>query len=75
VSVLSDISGPQALKAFRKAGWIATRQSGSHVSLAKAGERELIVIPVHGARPLKRGLLLAAIRKAGLTPDEFRRLL
>ena len=43
--------------------------------LAKEGVRELIVIPVHGGRPVKRGLLLAAIRIAALTPEEFRALL
>jgi predicted RNA binding protein YcfA (HicA-like mRNA interferase family) len=48
------------------------RQSGSHVSLAKHGVPDLIVIPVHGGRAVKRGLLLAAIRTAGLTPHEFR---
>jgi hypothetical protein len=45
------------------------------VVLAKEGVRELIVLPVHGRRALKRGLLLAAIRTAGLTLEEFRDLL
>ncbi|MGA7862198.1 MAG: type II toxin-antitoxin system HicA family toxin [Thermoplasmata archaeon] len=75
MTVLADVSGPEAIKAFRRAGWIVQRQSGSHVSLAKEGVRELIVIPVHGGRSLKRGLLLAAIRTSGLTPEEFRKLL
>ncbi len=75
MSSLADVSGPEAIKAFRRAGWVVQRQSGSHVSLAKEGVRDLIVIPVHGNRAVKRGLLLAAIRTAALTPDEFRELL
>ena len=75
MSVLADVSGPAAIKAFRRVGWIVQRQSGSHVVLAKEGVRELIVIPVHRGRALKRGLLLAAIRAAGLTPEEFLELL
>ncbi|MGA7923823.1 MAG: type II toxin-antitoxin system HicA family toxin [Thermoplasmata archaeon] len=75
MSVLADVSGPEAIKALRRAGWVVQRQSGSHVVLAREGVQELIVIPVHGGRALKRGLLLAALRSAGLTTEEFRRLL
>ncbi|MFZ0891209.1 MAG: type II toxin-antitoxin system HicA family toxin [Thermoplasmata archaeon] len=75
MSVLADVSGLEAVKAFRRAGWVVQRQTGSHVVLAKEGVDELIVIPVHGGRAVKRGLLLAALRSAGLTPEEFRRLL
>lgn len=75
MSVLADVSGPEAIKAFRKAGAFVQRQSGSHVVLAKEGVRELIVIPVHGGRAVKRGLLIAAIRCAGLTTEEFSALL
>jgi predicted RNA binding protein YcfA (HicA-like mRNA interferase family) len=75
VSVLADVTGPEAVKAFRKAGWSVQRQAGSHGALAKEGVRELIVVPVHVGRALKRGLLLGAIRTAGRTIEEFRGLL
>ncbi|MCI4323529.1 MAG: type II toxin-antitoxin system HicA family toxin [Thermoplasmata archaeon] len=75
MSVLADVSGPEAIKAFRRAAWRIQRRSGSHVVLLKEGIRKAIVVPVHGGKPIKRGLLLAAIRVAGLPPDEIRDLL
>jgi predicted RNA binding protein YcfA (HicA-like mRNA interferase family) len=75
VAILADVSGPEVIKAFRRAGWRVHRQSGSHAVLLKEGVREAIVIREQGGRPVQRGLLLAAIRIAGLTAEEFRELL
>lgn len=72
---LPVITGYDAIKALRKAGFIATRQRGSHVRLAKIedGKTLKITVPVHGA--LKKGTLNRIIKDAGLTLDEFLRLL
>ncbi|MBE3097224.1 MAG: type II toxin-antitoxin system HicA family toxin [Acidobacteria bacterium] len=48
------------------------RQKGSHVILRKAGKPNL-VIPMH--RMVAPFLLLSQVRRAGLTEDEFLRLL
>ncbi|MGI0156044.1 MAG: type II toxin-antitoxin system HicA family toxin [Thermoplasmata archaeon] len=73
MAVLTDVSGREAVRAFQRAGWMVLRQKGSHVIMGKSGERTRIVIPMHDA--LKRGLLLARIKDAGLTPEEFLKLL
>jgi predicted RNA binding protein YcfA (HicA-like mRNA interferase family) len=39
------------------------------------GTRQTIPVPVHGSKPLRTGTLRAIIRDAGLTVEEFRRLL
>jgi predicted RNA binding protein YcfA (HicA-like mRNA interferase family) len=39
MSRLPVCSGGDAVKVFHKAGWIRARQSGSHISLKKAGEK------------------------------------
>lgn len=70
---LPVISGPEAVKALQRAGFIVRRQSGSHVVLT-SGERT-ISVPVHGGRDLKPGTLRSIIRDAGLTADDLRRLL
>jgi predicted RNA binding protein YcfA (HicA-like mRNA interferase family) len=67
------VSGDEAIRAFRRAGWSQVSQAGDHVTLDKAGARFLITIPRH--KELSRGVLRDAIRKAGLTVDEFRKLL
>jgi predicted RNA binding protein YcfA (HicA-like mRNA interferase family) len=70
---LPVVSGREAVRAFQKAGWRRVSQVGDHVTLDRDGARYLITIPLH--RELAKGLLRDAIRKAGMTVDEFRRLL
>ena len=65
------ISGIEAIKRLKRAGFIATRQKGSHVRLEKyTGEKTIkITVPVHGE--LKKGTLNKIIKDAGLTLEEF----
>jgi len=70
---LPIISGVEAIKAFSKAGWIPNRQVGSHVVLRKEGSRITLSVPKH--RELKPGLLRDLIKAAGLTVEEFEKLL
>ena len=70
---LADISGKEAVKAFRKAGWEQIGQVGSHVVMRKANVRVNLSIPQH--KELSVGTLRALIRNAGLTVDEFLSLL
>ena len=70
---LPRISGKEAVRAFERAGWKVARQRGSHVVLSKPGSILTLSIPQH--RVLGPGLLRDQIRKAGLTVDEFRKLL
>lgn len=66
---LPRISGEQAVRAFVKAGWIISRQQGSHVVLTKPGAILTLSIPLH--RELGPGLLRDQLRKAGMTVDEL----
>lgn len=66
-------SGEEAIRAFVRAGWRVARQKGSHVSLVKQGNPNVLTVPLH--EELDRGLMRGLIRKAGLTVEEFCRLL
>ena len=70
---LANISGKEAAKAFRKAGWQTIGQVGSHLVLVKPGVRVNLSIPQH--KELSLGTLRALIRNAGLSVDEFLKLL
>jgi len=74
---LPTASGKQTIKALSKIGFIIISQKGSHIKLLKRinGDTIQIVIPVHGNKPLKMGLLSAVIKDAGLTNEEFAKLL
>jgi len=54
-----------------KAGFDAARQRGSHIILIK----DEYIVPVPKHREIKRGLLLEIIAEAGLTREEFLKLL
>jgi len=70
---LTNISGKEAAKAFREAGWAAMGRVGSHLVMVKPGLRVNLCVPQH--KELSVGTLRALIRNAGMTVDEFLALL
>ena len=69
---LADISGNEAVKAFKKAGYSHVHTSGDHAILQKVGSPTLS-IPLH--KEVARFLLKSQVKRAGLTEDEFIKLL
>jgi len=65
------ISGQECVKALQRAGFKVEDQRGSHIRL-KAGSRR-VTVPNH--KELDRGTLKSIIRQAGLTQDDFVKLL
>ena len=72
---LPVISGEKAIKAFLNAGFVKVRQRGSHVRLEKIEGNDIIKLTVPLHNPMKRGTLSRLIKDAGLTIDEFVKLL
>jgi predicted RNA binding protein YcfA (HicA-like mRNA interferase family) len=70
---LANISGKEAVKAFQRAGWQSIGQVGSHLVMIKSGVRVNLSIPQH--KELSVGTLRALIRSAGMTVEEFLKLL
>jgi len=70
---ISNLKPERVVKAFQRTGWTLRGKRGSHVKLTKQGSPVILSIPVHKARPIKKGLLLNQIKKAGLTEQEFLR--
>jgi predicted RNA binding protein YcfA (HicA-like mRNA interferase family) len=71
LSKLPLLSWREVVKALRKAGFQIERQRGSHLILVK----DELIVPVPKQKQLKRGLLMAIIEEAGLTKEEFQKLL
>jgi len=67
---LHGLSARRTIRAFQRAGWRVARRKGSHVHLVKDGNPNILTIPVH-SKPLKRGLSLKLIERAGLTAEKF----
>jgi len=70
-SKLPIVSGREAVRAFERAGFVQLpgRGKGSHMAVWRENPPALLTIPDH--RELKRGLLRALIRKAGMSVDDF----
>jgi predicted RNA binding protein YcfA (HicA-like mRNA interferase family) len=72
MSGLPRISGRECVRALEKVGFNRIRQQGSHIILRRSEPFAQVVVPDHDE--LDRGTLRAIIRQAGLSVDEFIRL-
>jgi predicted RNA binding protein YcfA (HicA-like mRNA interferase family) len=74
MSKLPILSGRKLVKILAKIGFIVHHQKGSHIVLRlNKPPYTRIVVPDH--REIKKGLLIAIIKQAGLTKEEFMRLM
>ena len=62
-----DISGAQTLRALERLGFSITRQTGSHVRLARGTLR--VTVPMH--RNLVAGTLQSILRQSGISLEDF----
>lgn len=70
---LPSVPGNTVVKALRKVGFTINRWHGSHVIMERWGE--IIPVPCHKGKSVKKGTLRGIIKDAGLTVNEFNNLL
>ena len=75
MSRLPVVSSEQLVTALNKVGFVFIRQKGSHIRLEKQTDKGIIKLTVPRHRMIKRGTLREIIKDAGLTVDEFNKLL
>ena len=71
---LPTVTSRQMVRVLERAGYVIDHQTGSHIVMIHKDDNTRIVVPWHN-RDLGRGLTLRIIKSAGLTRDEFTRLL
>ncbi len=69
-----SVSGIEVIKRLKKAGFVGTRQVGSHARLEKSLPDKIIKLTVPLRVELKKGTLHRIIKDASLTLDEFEEL-
>jgi len=69
----TDLSGRQVQAALERAGFVFRRQTGSHMILRRDNPYARVVVPDH--RVIRQGTLRRILADAGITIDEFMRLL
>jgi mRNA interferase HicA len=71
---LPTLHARKIIQALEKAGFVFDRQTGSHFILRHPITRQTTCVPKHG-KDVKRNLMKEILQQAGLTEEEFRRLL
>ena len=72
---LPIVKPKEAIAALRKAGYEILRQTGSHVHLQHPERPGLVTVPVHKKDLLPKTLKTIIEKQAGLSVEEFIRLL
>jgi len=71
---LRPVKAERLIKVLVNVGFKPVRHRGSHVIL-RYDDGRVTVVPVHGGEEIGRGLLPRILRDAGLTREDFSRLL
>ena len=74
MSRLPTITPRKAVAALQRAGFVETHQKGSHRYFWHPGRRRLTSVPMH-TKDLKRPTMKEILKQAGLSEDEFHKLL
>lgn len=69
------ISGEKLIKALKKDNFILNRIRGSHHILIHKEKQVTVSVPFHKGKTLGKGITLAIIKDAGLTIEDFLKLL
>jgi predicted RNA binding protein YcfA (HicA-like mRNA interferase family) len=65
------VSGKRMCRILEEHGWKCVRIKGSHHAFQKPGHPITIIIPVHGNRDLKPGILRAIMKDAALSEGDL----
>jgi len=66
---MRSISGKELAKLVVSHGWKLMRINGNHHIYKKEGSIVRLSIPIHGNKPMRRGLLLHLLKMADLTEE------
>ncbi|MBI4312468.1 MAG: type II toxin-antitoxin system HicA family toxin [Chloroflexi bacterium] len=72
---LPALKARDILAALRKAGFEIDHISGSHYILRHPSRPNRVTVPYHGPEDVKRAVVRTIVEQAGLTEEEFRKLL
>jgi predicted RNA binding protein YcfA (HicA-like mRNA interferase family) len=69
---VTQVSGREPAQIIQRRGWTLARVHGSHHVFTMAGGRErIVIIPIHGNQPLKKGVLRSVMKIAGLQENDL----
>jgi predicted RNA binding protein YcfA (HicA-like mRNA interferase family) len=72
---LPALRARELVRFLERAGFVAWRQKGSHLTMYRAADRRALTVPVHFRKTIPKGTLHAIIKQAGFTTDQFAQLI
>lgn len=69
----ADLKPERVIRALERAARENLGRFGKHFKMKREGNPNVLSIPVHKGRALKKGLALTSIKLAGMDWDEFER--
>jgi predicted RNA binding protein YcfA (HicA-like mRNA interferase family) len=63
---MKAVSGKEKCRILERNGWELFKTSGSHHKYGKIGNPAILIIPIHGNKPLRIGILSKILKDAGL---------
>jgi predicted RNA binding protein YcfA (HicA-like mRNA interferase family) len=68
---MKSVTGKEFARILEWHGWSLLRVQGSHHIYGRFGNDVRLSVPIHGNKPLKKGLLRHLMKLAGLTEDDL----
>ena len=72
---LPVVTAAQVVRALHRDGWHDDHQRGSHRYLLHPTKPNRVTVPMHKGKDLPSGMVARILKDAGLTVEEFGRLL
>ncbi|WP_342084866.1 type II toxin-antitoxin system HicA family toxin [Dyadobacter sp. OTU695] len=60
----------ELLRILKSDGWFVVRQEGSHVMMRHSTKPGRLVVPDHGSKEVKKGLLAALLKMADIKTNK-----
>ena len=72
---LPRVTGKEAVKEMKRAGFVEIKRRGSHCYLYREDSDRLVTVPVHGGKILAPKTLKSILKQADINAEEFKELL
>lgn len=69
------VTARKLIRVLKKKGFIHYRTKGSHHIYIRKEDKLTFSVPVHPGHDLGRGITITILKDAGISPDEFLKLL
>ncbi len=69
------VNGTKLSRVLKKKGFVLNRIRGSHHIFVHPNQQVTISVPIHKGKTLGKGITLAILKDAGISAEEFLKLL